>query len=219
MKKCVIIGAGQCDTTVLMRGLMLGKDDLCIAADGGMEYLMEIGVTPDLLIGDMDSLERKEINGTFRIKRLPVEKDDTDMLAAIKEGLELGYRNFELYGALGGRLDHTIANIQCLLYLLNRGAKGSLVGDALTLRMIRNETISLPAANYAAGGTISVFAFGGDAFGVTERGLKYTVSNGTIRQEFPIGVSNEFIGEDAEIAVENGILLICIENKEREELE
>lgn len=212
MKKCVIIGAGECNTVRLMKSLVLREGDLCIAADGGLKYLMEIGKAPDLLIGDLDSLGIREPDGPFKIRKLPVEKDDTDMLAAIKEGLELGYRDFELYGALGGRLDHTIANIQCLLYLMNRGAKGILVGDDMTLRLIRDETISLPVADQVTGRNISVFAFGGDAHGVTEKGLKYSVSNGTIRQEFPIGVSNEFIGEDAEITVENGMLLVCIEN-------
>lgn len=210
MKKCVIIGAGACNTTMLMNKLVLEDDDFCIAADGGLEYLMKIGKTPDLLIGDLDSLGVKVPCGPFRIRKLPVEKDDTDMLAAIKEGLELGYRDFELYGALGGRLDHTIANVQCLLYLLNRGAKGILVGDNMTIRLIRDEAISLRSDDYETGRKISVFAFGGDAYGVTEKGLRYSVSNGMIRQEFPIGVSNEFIGEDAEISVRNGMLLICI---------
>ena len=214
MKKCVIIGAGECNTALLRKRLKLKEGDFCIAADGGLQYLSAIDETPDLLIGDMDSLGMVEPNGKFNVRRLPVEKDDTDLLAAIKEGLELGYRKFELYGGLGGRLDHTIANIQCLLYLLNRGANGILVGDDMMLRVIRNEAISLPAEHYKAGRKISVFAFGGDAFGVTEKGLKYSVDNVAIRQEFPIGVSNEFIGEDAEVAVTNGMLLICIEMEE-----
>ena len=214
MKKCVIIGAGECNIALLRKRHELKEGDFCIAADGGLKYLIAIGKTPDLLIGDMDSLGMVEPNGQFKVRRLPVEKDDTDLLAAIKEGLELGFRKFELYGGLGGRLDHTIANIQCLLYLLNRGANGILVGDDMTLRVIRNEAISLPADHYEAGRKISVFAFGGDAYGVAEKGLKYSVDNVTIRQEFPIGVSNEFIGEDAEIAVTDGMLLICIEMEE-----
>lgn len=219
MKKCVIIGAGECNIALLRKRHELKEGDFCIAADGGLKYLIAIGKTPDLLIGDMDSLGMVEPNGQFKVRRLPVEKDDTDLLAAIKEGLELGFRKFELYGGLGGRLDHTIANIQCLLYLLNRGANGILVGDDMTLRVIRNEAISLPADHYEAGRKISVFAFGGDAYGVTEKGLKYSVDNVTIRQEFPIGVSNEFIGEDAEISVENGMLLICIQTDELEGFE
>lgn len=215
MKKCVIIGAGACDAQKLKEKLIYNEGDLCIAADGGLDHLAAVGLTPDILLGDMDSLEHEEAAGAahtgFRVKRLPVEKDDTDMLAAIKEGLAAGYRQFELYGALGGRLDHTLANIQCLLYLLNRGAKGMIVGDDVTLTLIRNESIFFKADCAGRGRRVSVFAFGGDAYGVSEKGLKYLLNRVTVKQEFPIGVSNEFIGEDAEIIVENGTLLIYLE--------
>lgn len=218
MKKCVIIGAGACDTHKLRKQLIFNENDLCIAADGGLDYLLEIGRMPDIVLGDMDSLEHEELIGSghadFSIKRLPVEKDDTDMLAAVKEGLAAGYRQFELYGALGGRIDHTFANVQCLLYLLNRSAKGILVGEDVTLMLIRNEKLFFPAAQTAKGERVSVFAFGGDAHGVSEKGLKYLLDNVTVKLEFPIGVSNEFIGEDAEIAVESGMLLICVEGLE-----
>lgn len=115
MGKCIIIGAGACDTKLLDQLLVVKNEDLCIAADGGLDYLIQIGRTPDLVLGDMDSLQAQALTDSLQVKRLPIEKDDTDMLAAIKEGLAAGYEQFELYGALGGRLDHTLANIQCLL--------------------------------------------------------------------------------------------------------
>lgn len=215
MKKCVIVGAGACDAQRLKEQLILNNNDLCIAADGGLDYLSGIGLKPNIVLGDMDSLQNEETLISFhadcRVKRLPAEKDDTDMLAAVKEGLAAGYRQFELYGALGGRLDHTLANIQCLLYLLNRGAKGILVGDDVTLMLIRNERIVFTADHSRAGKRISVFAFGGDAYGVSEKGLKYLLDNVTVKLEFPIGVSNEFTAEDAEITVKNGMLLVCVE--------
>lgn len=215
MGKCVIIGAGACDTQRLMERLAVNDGDLCIAADGGMDHLSEIGLTPDIVLGDMDSLENEDVirsqRADFCVKRLPAEKDDTDMLAAIKEGLAAGYRQFELYGALGGRIDHTLANIQCLLYLSNRGAKGTIVGDDVTLTLIRNESITFDADSACKGKRISVFAFGADAHGVSEKGLKYLLDHVTVKQEFPVGVSNEFLGEDAEITVEDGMLLICLE--------
>lgn len=215
MEKCVIVGAGRCDTGRLGKQLTVRDGDLCIAADGGLDYLLAVGLTPDIVLGDMDSVVDGEMivsgQADFQIKRLPAEKDDTDMLAAIKEGLAAGYRRFELYGALGGRFDHTFANVQCLLYLANRGAKGMIVGDDITLTLIRNESIFFQAAHATMGRRVSVFAFGTDAYGVSERGLKYLLNHVTVKQEFPIGVSNEFIGEDAEITVENGMLLICVE--------
>ncbi|MDE5824906.1 MAG: thiamine diphosphokinase, partial [Lachnospiraceae bacterium] len=179
------------------------------------DYLLKIGLTPDIVLGDMDSLENEEridsAYADFLIKRLPVEKDDTDMLAAVKEGLAAGCRQFELYGALGGRLDHTFANVQCLLYLLNRDARGIIVGDDVTLILIRNEKISFSASDTKKGKRVSVFAFAGDAHGVSEKGLKYLLDNVTVKSEFPIGVSNEFTGEDAEIEVKDGMLLIYVE--------
>ena len=215
MKKCVIIGAGACDTQRLKKQLILNEKDLCIAADGGLDYLLKIGLTPDIVLGDMDSLENEEridsAHADFLIKRLPVEKDDTDMLAAVKEGLAAGCRQFELYGALGGRLDHTFANVQCLLYLLNRDARGIIVGDDVTLILIRNEKISFSASDTKEGKRVSVFAYGGDAHGVSEKGLKYLLDNVTVKSEFPIGVSNEFTGGDAEIEVKDGMLLIYVE--------
>ncbi len=215
MKKCVIIGAGMCDAQRLREQLTVCGGDLCIAADGGLDHFLAIGLTPDLVLGDMDSLANEEAidsqHADFRIKRLPVEKDDTDMLAAIKEGLAAGYRQFEIYGALGGRLDHTFANVQCLLYLLNRDARGIIAGDDVTLTLIRNESVFYRADLARKGKRVSVFAFGGDAYGVSEKGLKYLLDHVTVKQEFPIGVSNEFTGKDAEISVENGMLLICVE--------
>lgn len=211
MKKCVIIGAGRCDAAKLKKQLVINDGDLCIAADGGLDYLIKIGITPDIVMGDMDSLKAEESLDFLCVKKLPVEKDDTDMLAAIKDGLALGYEQFELYGALGGRLDHTLANIQCLLYLLNRGAKGVIYGDDVVVRLIKNESLSFMAEYAGSGKRVSVFAFGGDAYGVSEKGLKYSLDHVTVRQEFPIGVSNEFTGADAQIEVQNGILLVCNE--------
>lgn len=213
MKKCVIIGAGECSLQKLKERLTLQDEDFCIAADGGIDYLLKIGTFPDIVLGDMDSIKATKSLEKFSVKKLPVEKDDTDMLAAIKEGLALGYEFFELYGALGGRLDHTIANIQCLLYLLNRGAKGIIRGEAVSLMLIKNEKIIFRAEDYEKGRILSVFAFGGDANGVSEKGLKYALDDVTVKQEFPIGVSNEFMGVDAAIEVKNGVLLICIEEK------
>lgn len=219
MNKCVIVGAGDCSIEFLKKKMKIQEGDLCIAADGGFDYLLGVGITPDIVIGDFDSLAESnawkefEKAETISIKKLPVEKDDTDMLAAIKEGLAKGYQYFELYGALGGRFDHAIANIQCLLYLLNRGARGVLIGTDIWIMLIRNESIVFKATDYEIGRRVSVFAYGQDAVGVTEKGLKYLLDNVVVKQEFPIGVSNQFTGENAKISVKEGMLLICVEEK------
>lgn len=204
MRRCIIVGAGEFSISAWC----YRKEDYLIAADGGYNHLREIGIVPDLLIGDMDSLEQECTENGIQIKRLPVEKDDTDMLAAIKEGLASGCREFFIYGALGGeRMDHSLANIQCLLYLYNHGAKGILYGVHDRIELLCNDRISYPSSMK---GIFSIFAFGGDAKGVTERGLKYSLEDATVKMEFPIGISNEFIGQESVIEVKDGMLLICI---------
>ncbi|MCM1182177.1 MAG: thiamine diphosphokinase [Roseburia sp.] len=217
--KCVIIGAGE-----LQKGQLISEEDLqpeegdfCIAADGGFTYAQALGIRPDMLIGDMDSLGEASLAGACAadgicIRRLPVEKDDTDMLAAIKEGLARGYRRFALYGALGGSIRHTLANIQCLDYLSNHGAKGVLYGRHVSMELLCGGQMRYPASMYRENRRISVFAYGGDAHGVTERGLRYSLTDACVRQDFPIGVSNEFTDRESTITVREGKLLICVED-------
>ena len=217
--KCVIIGAGEFQREQLVpeEELRPDKRDFCIAADGGLAHVRKLGIVPDLLIGDMDSIEadslsRVRMDSSLHIRQLPTQKDDTDMLAAIKEGLERGYKRFALYGALGGSLSHTLANIQCLDYLNSHGAKGVLLGNRLRIELLCNGQVCYPASMYRENRRISVFAYGGDAYGVTETGLKYSLMDACVRTDFPIGVSNEFTGRESMIAVREGKLLICVED-------
>lgn len=208
MKRCIIVGAGE----FKLYDWHSRQDDYIIAADGGYRYLAELDVVPHMVIGDMDSLENNgsEISreNEIEIRRLPVEKDDTDMLAAIKEGLKQGCGEFILYGSLGGRIDHTIANIQCLLYLHNHGAKGVLYGGHCSLELLCKERKVFPKSMQ---GLVSVFAYGGEARGVTEQGLKYSLNHAVVSPDFPIGISNEFIGQESSIEVEEGMLLVYVD--------
>ena len=210
--KCIIIGAG--DLTVGEIGV--GEEDLVIAVDGGLGYCGVLGIEPDLLLGDFDSVTEQEAEAVRsleeqipdRILRLPVEKDDTDMLAALKEGLKRGYGDFRIYGGTGGRFDHTLANIQCLLYLKKHDAVGYLVdGGGMTL-VIRDE-----AVHFKKGleGYLSLFSLGNEARGVSISGMKYELEDAVITNDFPIGISNEFIGEEACIEVEDGALVCMIQ--------
>lgn len=175
--------------------------DLVIAADAGYRQLG--GVKPDYVVGDFDSLGY-EPEGE-RILRHPAEKDDTDTLLAVKLGLSLGYTKFVLFGGVGGRLDHTLANIQTLAYLHAHGAKACLVGSAETIAILEGGTLRFRAG---LSGVVSVFAYGGRATGVYERGLQYPLTDATLTDDFPLGVSNAFTGAPAEISVEHGRLLV-----------
>lgn len=208
--RCILICAGD----MTLSEIPVEEQDLVIAVDGGLSYCELLQVEPDLVLGDFDSLspqgERavKELEERIpdRVLRLPAEKDDTDTLAAVKEGLRRGCRDFRIYGGMGGRLEYTLANIQCLLYLKNRGAAGYLVDGGGMAFVIRDEKVSF---REGLEGRLSLLSLTDTAEGVTLEGLKYPLENAVVRNEFPIGVSNEFTGAAASVRVENGDLL-CI---------
>ncbi len=198
-KRCFIVGAGS------FQGMCIRPrpGDLVIAADGGLEHLKGEGIQPDVLLGDFDSLpnvpEHKHL-----IRHSPI-KDDTDMALAAKYGQEQGCNRFYLYGGLGGRLDHSLANIQLLAGLSHKGCEAYLIGEGVILTAITGERLSFGAANQ---GILSVFCMGDRALGVTEQGLKYSLEEAVLTGDRALGVSNEFIGEDSYIEVRQGTLLI-----------
>ena len=133
------------------------------------------------------------------------------MLVAIKEGLKAGYRTFRIYGGCGGRIDHTIANVQHLAYLVKNGARGYLYNGDSVMTMIANESMTFPAES---SGYVSVFAYTEKAKGVDLIGLKYPLKDAELDSSYPLGVSNEFAGEEASISVKEGMLLIVFPNSE-----
>lgn len=217
MGKCILIGAGDF-TYQSAISVSVSEDDYVIAVDGGYAYCDQLGIRTDLIVGDMDSVAddlHRKIESIARTNpeilfRLPCEKDDTDMRFAIKQGLVKGYREFVLYGALGGRLEHTIANIQCLLYLKNQGAKGTIADEKCSVFVIQDETIRFPKEKE---GFFSLFALQKQVSGVTIKGMKYPLKDAVLTEDYPIGVSNEFIGEAAEVVVQDGMLLAIVSKK------
>lgn len=203
MGKCVIFCAAEFDT--LAEPIRPG--DWILAADGGLRHVEKLGLTPNEILGDFDSLGYIPTGSQV----FPVEKDDTDAMLAARRGLELGYRRFVFYGGLDGpRLDHTLANFQTLQFLADRGAAGYLVGKQYLVTVLKDGSLSFPEE---AEGILSVFCLGSQARGVCLRGLKYTMEAGTLDSGFPLGVSNHLIGEKAEISVENGSLLLLWDRK------
>ncbi len=201
MGNCLIFCAAEFDTLAQP----IGTGDYIIAADGCLAHLKKIGAAPNEIIGDFDSLGYTPDSATV----FPVEKDDTDAMLAVRRGLQLGYRNFILYGSLDGpRLDHTVANFQTLQFLADNGASGYLVGNRQIVTVVKNGTLRFPAT---AEGTVSVFCMGSTAEGITLKNLYYPLENGQLTCGFPLGVSNHFVGKPAAISVENGSLLVIWE--------
>ena len=197
MGKCVIFCAGEFDGLVQP----IDQTDLVIAADGGLHHVGSLGITPDIILGDFDSLGYVPTGSTV----FPVEKDDTDAMLAVREGLNRGYRDFLLYGGMDGpRLDHTIANLQTLCYLAAHDARGSLVGMDFTATVIKDEKVEFSPD---CAGIFSIFCFGSDAC-VTIRGAKYNTEHTVLTAAFPLGVSNHFVGEPAQITAHSGTVVV-----------
>ena len=204
-KVCVVLGAMPI-TAQEAQDIAGLPHCFLICADAGLENARAYGLTPDLTLGDFDSLAGGEPDIEGEKLTFPVEKDDTDTMLGIKEGLHRGYRRFLLYGSLGGRLDHTIANIASLRYLLDHGAHGWLMSEQNCVTMIKDESITfLRDDRYPH---LSVFSYDQVARGVTEIGGKYAPAAHELNNVFPLGVSNSIVGQEATVSVEDGVLLI-----------
>lgn len=198
LKKCIIFCAAGFDALAAP----IETNSLVVAADGGLQHTQRLGITPDVILGDFDSLGFVPEGANV----FPVEKDDTDAMLAVRHGLQVGCGEFFLYGSLDGkRLDHTVANFQTLQFLADNGARGYLIGQDYVVTVVKNGSVSFPTE---AEGILSVFCLGADAHGVTIEGLQYELQNGRLSAGFPLGVSNHFIGQAATVSVKNGSLLL-----------
>ena len=201
MKRCFIFAAG---TFYGLREAPL-PGDLVLAADAGYRNCQKAGITPTELLGDFDSMDQPK--DFENVTRSPVEKDDTDTMLAVKTGLAQGCTEFYIYGGTGGkRLDHTIANLQTLLFLRRNGVRAYLYGDDFVWTVLENESITVQKT--VEWGLLSVFALSEHAEGVSETGTQYCPQNGTVDAAFPLGVSNHILDASATVSVEHGTLLV-----------
>ena len=205
MKECWIMGGGYAgDYNEITRP----DNSFVIAADSGLSHAESLGVSPDLIVGDFDSYNGSIPDNKSLIK-LPMQKDDTDMMYAVKKALEQGCKKITLCGALGGRLDHTYANIQTLEYIAEHGGQGRIVSDdnIVMLQQCGSESYSKKDGWY-----FSVFSLSEEAV-VTLKGTLYTLDRYTLKRSFPLGVSNEIVGETAEVTVYSGSVIIMYSKK------
>ena len=207
---CYIVGAMKTEYRIEKTA-----QDFVIAADGG--YAQQFGCRPDAVVGDFDSLGFVPVGEKVQV--YPKQKDDTDMILAVKLGLEKGYTDFVLIGGLGGRLDHTVANIQTLAYLASCGAKGVLRSEDADVYLLAgnagNLHTSLGEVCFSAEeqGIFSVFSYGEKAEGVSICGAEYELELANLTDCFPLGVSNSFVGKDVKVSVQNGRLLVIRQKK------
>jgi thiamine pyrophosphokinase len=215
-RRCVIISS--CVPDGIPADIAASSDEAyVICADGGLGYALAAGVAPDVVIGDFDSVSEDDIaklpgDGSVEVIRLNPEKDDTDMIAAVKHAISKGLSDFVIVGGLSGRFDHSVGNVQTLSFLLDMKSKGWIIDGANRCTMIGSDrggagriTIE-PAPCY-----FSVLSYTERSEGVTIRNAKYETEKTLLTHSWPRGVSNEFIeGKNAEISVDKGRLLVIL---------
>lgn len=175
-----------------------------LCADSGLRLAERLHLAPHLVLGDFDSLG--EIPTALPHTVAPAEKDDTDTMLAVRTALKQGFRDIRIYGAFGGRLDHTVANLQTLEFIRRHGAEGMLIGAGDCVRMLTDgETLLLPRR---AARTLSLLAWSEQCCGVCARGVQYPLEDAVLTRAFPLGVSNQITAEQAEIVCGCGVLLV-----------
>lgn len=211
--KCIMMCSGEFSPIEIRKE----PGDWVIAVDGGLRYLMQCGIEPDFLLGDFDSLDetyapivaKYRAMGEEHFRQLPVVKDDTDTMAAARLGIEKGFREFLIYGATGGRLDHTMANIQTMVWIHRSGGQAWMIDRDIRMTVIGPGVFRIPEG---FAGTVSLFALDRCLENVTIKGMKYEVENAAVPNDYPVGCSNETMprtgGEEAFYSIGNGTGLL-----------
>ena len=200
-RRCVVFTGGDANLALLPREDL--HADFIIAADCGMKKAIAENVTPDLLVGDFDSMAIPTLFSGIPTVRMPAEKDETDTMTAIGEAIRAGCTEILVVGGTGGRLDHTLSNVFLLESLRDRGIAVTMTDGGSTVQFLRDETVVLPRRGFRY---FSLFAV--DECTVTVRGAKYPLENAALRRTLPYAVSNEIVGDKAEITVRGGVLLL-----------
>lgn len=189
--------------------------DQIIAADGACNWLLSYGVTPDVIVGDMDSVAPDVLQAmrksTAKIVTAKREKDETDMMLAAMYGVkELHPEEAAIFGGLGGRLDHAYGNFQVLLYLLNNGIEATLIDDSVTIQLVRGRGI----VSGDVGATVSILPFMGKCTVTGEAGaFQYPLDHLCLPEDFPIGLSNVLMKKNGVIQVEEGVAAVFTNRK------
>lgn len=202
MNKCIIFSGGKVTGNEILTSI--NSDTLVISADGGYLNALKLGITPNICIGDFDTLKHS-IDPSCKVLKYPTDKDDTDTMLCIKYALSMGCESIYIYGALGGRFDHTMANVQALEYIIKNGAVGYLVDtqNIVTMQGISSRVYpKLDNFKY-----YSILAVSDNAL-VTSTGLKYPLNNTTLTRNFPLGVSNVILEDKANLTVHSGLILV-----------
>ena len=181
------------------------ENDLLMCADAGWNAAVRHGLHPSLIVGDFDSMPEPDAPDA-EVIRLPVHKDDTDMVACLQEGRKRGYRTFIMAGSLGGRFDHAISNLQCVCDCAARGEIAWMCDAQNRVTVLLPGAYRLPAM---PGRKLSLLAFSSEVRGVNITGTEWPLMDATLTARWPLGCSNEFRADCAELSFNDGALLVA----------
>jgi thiamine pyrophosphokinase len=197
--RCVII-SGSPDTNVEEIKSLCTSDDFIVCADSGYSFAKKAGLTPNLIIGDFDSL-KEELPQNTEVVKLNTHKDDTDTEHCVMECIRRGYKDFLLLGSIGGRTDHTFANIATLAFLSEYNYNGIARNNGEEIRILKEGSYEM---NNKKGLIFSVFPYGCESVNVTYKGAEYMLNNKTLTYNVSRGISNVFVDDEAEITINRG---------------
>lgn len=197
--RCVII-SGSPDTNVEEIKSLCTSDDFIVCADSGYSFAKKAGLTPNLIIGDFDSL-KEELPQNIEVVKLNTHKDDTDTEHCVMECIRRGYKDFLLLGSIGGRTDHTFANIATLAFLSEYNYNGIARNNGEEIRILKEGSYEM---NNKKGLIFSVFPYGCESVNVTYKGAEYMLNNKTLTYNVSRGISNVFVDDEAEITINRG---------------
>lgn len=207
--RCVIISGSPVTNPNFIKQAVK-TDDYVICADRGYEFASLVGIEPNLIVGDFDSY-KEIISSSCEIVKLNPHKDDTDTIHSIDLAFKKGFSDFLLLGALGGRLDHTFANITALLYIADKGGRGVLLSENERVELLNKGEYSFKGY---CGKTFSLFPFGCESVCVSYKGAEYPLDRYRLKSSVPLGISNVFISEKPEIKIYDGNAILIINLKE-----
>ena len=199
--RCVIISGGEFSPIS-----EIYTDDYVIACDKGYEYAVSCGIMPDLVVGDFDSYSG-DVARDIPVDRYVSEKDDTDTMIAVRFAIEQGFDELAVFCALGGRLDHMLANLQSAKFAAEHGADVWLHDKSSEIYVFSG---GIRRIEKKEGYSLSVFALSDECSGVNIKGAKYSLEDASVTNAFPIGVSNEWREYYAEISADSGILMVVL---------
>lgn len=223
VRRAVVFAAGDLATGASIEALAdLSTDDaarIVIAADGGLAHALALGLTPDAVVGDLDSADPADVDravaGGAEVAQHPADKGETDLELALEFAVGRGANDIVVVGLFGGRIDHELANVGLLASTRWRDAGVAMAADDGVRRVhVVHDAIELAEP---VGTTISVLPWAGPATGVSERGMKWDLDDATLPAGAPLGMSNVAVAATQSISVRDGVLLVIVDRSEQPE--